>query len=390
MSLIGYCTNVHPGQDLATTRLQLDTHATKVRQLLDRPEMGVGLWLSRATASELLSQPQAADEFALWLRERGLRPYTLNGFPYGDFHGDVVKHAVYQPTWAEEERLEFTWDLARILPRLLAHFDSGPAIGTISTLPLGWPGPNDAETRRRSADHLRLLVERLVSLEEATGTRIDICLEPEPGCLLGDMPSLIDFFLQDLASVDSAQQERLRRHLSVCYDICHAGVMNESAQDNVAALKTAGIRIGKVQVSSALEVDFDPLSASQKNTALRRLIDFAEPRYLHQTVVYQRDRPPRFYEDLPLALADPEVQHQGRWTVHFHVPISHPQAGCLGTTQRLIPDLIQAVTVADWRPTHWEVETYAWNVLPPDLQEATLAAGIAREIQALENWLQLT
>ena len=32
-------------------------------------------------------------------------PFTFNGFPYGDFHQSVVKHRVYEPTWADAERL---------------------------------------------------------------------------------------------------------------------------------------------------------------------------------------------------------------------------------------------------------------------------------------------
>jgi hypothetical protein len=164
--------------------------------------------------------------------------------------------------------------------------------------------------------------------------------------------------------------------------------MHESSQANVRDLKEAGIRIGKVQVSSALEIDFDRLSPEDRQRAWAKLQGFSEPRYLHQTVVYRAGQGPRYFEDLPLALNDPSVNQQGCWAVHFHVPISESTAGELGTTQASIHEFIEAAFQANWRPQQWEVETYAWNVLPPELQAESLAAGIAQEVAALELWLR--
>lgn len=388
--LLGYCTNVHPGADLVTTREQLEQHATEVRRLLGWDEMGVGLWLSRRTADELLADKEGVPALAEWLAARGLRPYTLNGFPYGDFHQRVVKHQVYLPTWAEPERWEYTRDLAHLLKDLLRYSGSATR-GTISTLPLGWV---DAPTRwgedrwlSRVVEHLQRMAIELEQIEAATGLHLEVCLEPEPGCLLGSMPPMLRFFRDHLLTGDATTCQRHLRYLSICYDICHAGVMHESAADNIREMRRDGIRMGKVQVSSALEIDFDALSESQRATAWQRLHEFSEPRYLHQTMVYEVGREPRYFEDLPLALAQPSVAQRGCWTVHFHVPISESHAGELGTTQAAIGEFIQEVDAQQWWPTHWEVETYAWNVLPPELQTPCLADGIAKELRTLEQWL---
>ena len=92
----GYCTNVHAGADLAATRANLQRYAlaVKARVAPDRP-MGVGLWLSASGARKLIAEQRVA-EFAGWLHENGLVPYTFNGFPYGDFHKDIVTHTVSQ------------------------------------------------------------------------------------------------------------------------------------------------------------------------------------------------------------------------------------------------------------------------------------------------------
>ena len=90
----GYCTNVHAGATLDVTRANLEQHAVAVKQRYspDRP-MGVGLWLSAKAAEELV-RSGGEGEFAEWLAVRGLVPYTLNGFPYGDFHQQVVKQLI--------------------------------------------------------------------------------------------------------------------------------------------------------------------------------------------------------------------------------------------------------------------------------------------------------
>jgi hypothetical protein len=99
------------------------------------------------------------------------------------------------------------------------------------------------------------------------------------------------------------------------------------------------------------------------------------------------------FDDLPDALASRHGRDlAGRWRVHFHVPIYMDRIGSLGTTRGEIEAVVRACggPVAD-RPEqpvenrlhqirHWEVETYAWEVLPDDLRPESLAEGIAREL----------
>ena len=94
-SKIGYCTNVHAGVTIEQVKANLQKHAIPVKRLF-RPDsaMGIGLWLSNQAANELLSSGGVQD-FAQWLREAGLDPFTFNAFPFSDFHQSTVKHNVY-------------------------------------------------------------------------------------------------------------------------------------------------------------------------------------------------------------------------------------------------------------------------------------------------------
>ena len=372
----GYCTNVHAGADLDQTRANLERYALAVkRQFSPQAPMGVGLWLSASAARRLLAEGRVG-EWAAWLHAAGLVPFTLNGFPFGDFHQPVVKHRVYHPTWADAERLNYTRDLITILDGLLAPGQAA----TISTLPLAWgnPAPAAAELGRMAA-MLRQLAGELARRERETGRLISLSLEPEPGCVLQRGEDVLRFFHEHL--LPGQDEAPLRRHIRVCHDVCHLVVMFEDQAEVLARYRAAGILVGKVQVSSAVCLPADQATPAERAAALAQLASFAEDRYLHQTVSRAHaDAVPVFHDDLPLALAAArEGQAGGAWRVHFHVPVYLERFGQLEASPWAIRECVQAVA-AHADTAHFEVETYAWGVLPPELRQPDLATGIAREM----------
>lgn len=379
---VGYCTNVHAGANLEQTKANLQTHATLVREKLGDDLLGVGLWLSASTAKSLL-EPGQLPVFRDWLQSAGLLPYTFNGFPYGDFHETVVKHKVYRPTWWETSRQEYTLDLIEILHHLLPE----GAVGSISTLPLGWPDPQPtADQLATAARSLQAVAHRLEMLEQETGRLIHINIEPEPGCLIDTTEDMIRFFREHLFTGPAGNS--VGRYLRVCHDVCHAAVMFEPQATVLAQYQEAGIQIGKVQVSSAIEIAFGPTGDPATAQILAQLGEFAEDRYLHQTMVRTAEGTQTLHEDLPPLLAA-SAQHppaDQTWRIHFHLPIYLDQAGHLGTTQGQILEFLEAAS-HDSEISHYEVETYAWSVLPARLKQADLASGIAEEIRWLREQL---
>lgn len=387
-AMLSYCTNVHAGTTFEQTLTQLETHAlaVKARVSPDGP-IGVGLWLSAAVARELVDTQQV-DHLRQFLDAHGLVAHTLNGFPYGDFHQRVVKHDVYQPDWRQQARFDYTLDLVYILSQLLPD----GMTGSISTLPVGWPSlmqdAGDREAGRRdAAARLLDLVHQLARAELDTGKLIHVDLEPEPGCLLSTGDDVIDFFNRYL--LNNPDEQSVRAYLRICHDVCHAAVMFEEQTNLLRRYEQAGLKVGKVQASSALRVDFDAMDEATRGEAMTQLRGFAEDRYLHQTVVRTDDGRMRFYDDLAAALQE-EVgeahgvtpwasrRPRGQWRVHFHVPIYLARIGVLETTQA---EIEQCLPVARRMGVqHIEAETYAWDVLPGALRVAPLAEGIAKEL----------
>ncbi|VTS06112.1 metabolite traffic protein EboE [Tuwongella immobilis] len=371
----GYCTNVHAGANLAQARANLAKHATAVRRSFAPDQtIGVGLWLSASAAREL-RHGGGGPEWRDWLASEGLVPFTFNGFPYGDFHDSVVQLAVYLPTWADPKRLDYTRDLVAIQHALL------PAgmTGSISTLPLAWSEPAWGESDFAAAvAQLRQLAEELRQLEAESGRRIILSIEPEPGCLLERGAPMVRFFEEHLLR-GAADEASIRRHIGICHDICHAAVMFEPQAEVIAGYRRAGLTIGKVQVSSAVSLRLDRLESRDHAAAFEQLATFAEPRYLHQTLVQSQDGTLRQFVNLPDALAHGDRQAR-EWRTHFHVPIYLERFGHLHATQEAIHDCLRAMVDLPESP-HFEVETYAWTVLPAEMQVPELAAGIAEELR---------
>ena len=402
---IAYCTNIHSGTDLAGVKANLSTFTLAVRRSLVESgdwrvdeELGVGLWLADSAAREVLEGDNLGN-LSDWLRSNRLLPFTFNGFPQSNFHQPIVKHRVYEPTWWEKERFEYTRRLIRILDGLLPAGETG----SISTLPISWSVPEPTHQQKvQAAKNLKEIAVELDRLLQTQGREIVIAIEPEPGCAITDGKSMRTFFEQYL--LDDSHSELVRRHISVCHDICHAAVMHEDQSQEIQAYRQAGIRIGKVQVSSAIEVDWGGMLDSERRTAFEHLSRFAEDRYLHQTMVFDATIGNYvFHEDLPeliQATRAPELL-DGIWRVHFHVPIFFEKAGPLNTTRKNIHECVDALklmaqssSITDQSQAiasftgHLEVETYAWNVLPVGHRGTSLAEDIASEMRYLRGLLE--
>jgi hypothetical protein len=132
-SHLGYCTNIHPGESWDEIRGNLEHYLPLVKRRVcpDAP-FGVGLRLSAAAARSLRG-PEALARFVDFLRRNDLYVFTLNGFPYGPFHGTRVKEDVYLPDWRDEARLEYTNALADLLAAMVPA--GGDSCSSISTVP---------------------------------------------------------------------------------------------------------------------------------------------------------------------------------------------------------------------------------------------------------------
>jgi sugar phosphate isomerase/epimerase len=379
-----YCLNVHPGETWPENLATLRTTVLAVRDLVSPGKpFGLGLRLSAAAAATL-DDPGHLTELKRFLASENLYVFTVNGFPYGRFHAGPVKQAVYAPDWRTPQRRDYTNQLATILAALIPE----GATGTISTVPCSWKSwitsPADLDL---ILDHLSDCVAHCALLAKNRGRDILLALEPEPGCLLETTSQTIDFFKTDLflrgaarlgAKFRSAQPANvIRHHLGVCLDTCHAALQFEDPAESLRRYQAEGIRVPKIQISSALRTAATP-------PALDALRPFAEPVYLHQVKARTPAGEILSWTDLPEALAELPASAAEEVRIHFHVPLHFTTSGPLSSTASLLtPEFLTNIQRDPL--THLEIETYTWDVLPASLRSTSIEQSIAAEFLWFEK-----
>ena len=377
-----YCLNIHPGERWPDNFAAIKEKALAVKERVAPDQwFGLGLRIAHHAATRLCAEEALIHEARDFFAEHQLYPFTINGFPYGRFHAGPVKEKVYEPDWRTPERRDYTLQLADIF----THFLPPEVDGSISTVPCSFKPwiTNDGE-KFLMARNLAAVVAYLAAIRDDTGQEIHLGLEPEPDCYLETTNEMIAFYkdalltvgLEEVARIMSCgrgyAEELLRRHLGVCFDTCHVALQFEDLVQSWRAYRAAGIRISKVQLSAALAAPSNP----ETWNALRL---FAEPVYLHQVKAIARSGARIAWYDLPEALQElsnfPDVEEL---RVHFHVPLFMPTVGVLSSTaSALTPDFFHELRSGTC--SHLEIETYTFDVLPPEHNPGDVIKSIARE-----------
>ena len=377
---LSYCTNLHPGLTVAQVERGLIDFTVPAGKQFGSP-LAAGLWLAQPVIRELLAEPDRVERFAERVGELGLCTYTLNAFPFGDFHSERVKENVYLPDWTQPSRLEYTWDCARVLAQLIRTTMPSGTEGSLSTVPLGFKAlANAADFESNCISNLIDFAGRLARLELETGQTIRLAIEPEPCCVLETTAETVAFFgrLRDRAANEN-MLDAVNKYIGVCYDICHQSVEFEDVAESVATLEREQIRINKVHITCALQVS----RPAENAVAREALAHFVEPRYLHQTFSRSASGVVRSVLDLTTELTRTPPTDFGNadcWRVHFHVPVNADRVGPLETTREDLKLALAAVTKMAYSP-HLEVETYTWNVLP-GADKPDLVTGLVTELSA--------
>jgi hypothetical protein len=370
---LGYCTNIHRGETWEETWNGLKNYTLRVKDRVSGGKpYGIGLRLSQQAAVEL-SAPGKITEFKAWLDANGCYVFTINGFPYGSFHGTRVKEQVFLPDWSSPERLAYTNLLFDILAQLLPPGVSG----SVSTL------PGSHKTFAVGADelhaiftNLRLCREHIEQAATKSGHDLHLGMEPEPLGLFETSGETLKFFGLYL---DRHPRDRdFFKFVGLNYDTCHLAIEFEDAKKALDRITGAGIRLSKLHFSSALK-----LKPTPENIA--KLTAFDEPVYFHQVIAsYGKDEPLRRFKDLPDALQFAQVNPTTlgeEWRVHFHIPIHAQPGGGFDSTRDHLLGAMDWLAANPTQCQHIEMETYTWEVLPQELRSGDVVDQLVREYE---------
>jgi hypothetical protein len=363
---LAYSTNVHRGETWRETFDSLKNHTLAVRKkICPKKPFAIGLRLSNQAAMELYD-PKKLLEFQRWLEKNDCYVFTINGFPYGQFHGARVKENVYRPDWTSPQRFIYT----NLLFDLLAKLLPAGIEGSVSTVPGSFKEfIHTSDQRKFIRTFIWQCIEHIAHLSEHTGKKLHLGLEPEPLGLLENSAETIEFFGQ--LRGEYPNDPRLDEHLGVNYDCCHFAIEFEEPQDAIVALQKAGIKISKIHLSSALKTK----ATKEARTALK---NFADDVYLHQVIARDANGKLKFFRDLPDALALPNSKLP-EWRVHFHVPLHAPAISPFENTNDHLLGVLDLLAENPKLCSHLEMETYTWEVLPPELKSQSVVEQLVAE-----------
>lgn len=385
-----YCTNIHPGESWEEIFGNLQTYTLRVKEELSpNKPFGIGLRLSQKSASVLLENNNLSD-FKNWLNNNELYIFTMNGFPYGEFHNTVIKDQVHTPDWTTEDRVNYTIDLMKILAFLLPENMEG----SVSTSPLSYKywfskTKETNATTKKACDALIQVALQLIEIKNTTGKLLHLDLEPEPDGFLENTQEVMDFYnnylLKDGISIIQKNlscsvtqaKTHILSHIQVCYDVCHFALAYEKPKFVISSLENEGIKIGKIQISAAIKCKkSDSVSIETQQACLTQ---FDEPTYLHQSVVKLQNDDLVHFPDLAEGIELMASPNFKELRTHFHVPIFVENFQVLESTQ---DEIIEALKL--WKTNkysnHLEVETYTWGVLPDHLQ-TDITSSVVRELE---------
>jgi hypothetical protein len=390
-----YCTNIHAGENWADHFNALKLNFPEIKkQLSPNAPMGIGLRLSNIASIEILKDNNLP-EFKQWLQHNDAYVFTMNGFPYGGFHNTIVKDQVHAPDWTTNDSLDYTLRLFNILASLLPK----DMEGGISTSPLSYKNwfKSEAELSKgkfEATENILRVVTELNSIKQKRGITLHLDIEPEPDGILETGKEFIEWFENDLLpqgisyfknelNLSAAQEEDIiKEHVNLCYDVCHFAIGYEPHEAIINELVQKGIKVGKIQISAALKASFDTAPGTRK-AILTAFEKFNESTYLHQVIARLADGSLLRYPDLPEALAANDDAKE--WRAHFHVPVFSQDFRLLQSTQS---DIIEVLNIQTQNPftNHLEVETYTWEVLP-DALKIPLNQSIIRELEWVKHQL---
>jgi hypothetical protein len=362
---LAYCANIHRGETWAETfgALETFTLAVKERVCPSRP-YAIGLRLSALAAREL-AEGQEMTQFQRWLEKHDCYVFTINGFPFGRFHGQRVKEQVYLPDWTTTERLDYTNLLFDLLAQLLP-----PGIeGSVSTVPGSFKEFIKTEAQQQAIrDNIFRCVEHVDRRGRESGRTLHLGLEPEPLGFLETTAETVEFFGRLRA--EHPGDVRLEQCLGVNYDTCHLAIEYENPAEALARLRQHNIKVSKLHLSSALK-------ARPTAAARAALAEFADDVYLHQVVAREAGGNLAHYRDLDVALSAAAPAEE--WRVHFHIPLHCPATDWFEPTTDHLLGVLDVLRAEPGLCSHLEMETYTWEVMPAALKSRSVVDQLAAE-----------
>lgn len=365
-----YCSNIFKEKTWKNLFCKLKIYITNLRKFFKKKHIGLSLCLSNSLANEIKKTDNISN-LKMWLKKNRLYISSINGFVYQTFHQKKIKENIYLPDWTSKKRLNFTQNLIDILKNIIKKNHDG----SISTLPISyksWTKDNHKHyVLYKTSKHLSELLILLINIKKQIKNIIHLDIEPEPQCMIETYKETHTFFEQWLLPICKKylipryKKQKLithiYTHIKICYDICHFSVNFENHKEILNSIQKSKIKIGKIQISSALKIN---LNNNNKKSQLKTLLTLQSSPFLHQTTEKVAKKIKK-YTDIKHILETFEQKTHGEMRIHCHISIHEKIYKNIETTHQETQETLK-IFLKTLRIKHIEIETYTHNIIYDD------------------------
>lgn len=359
-----YCSNIFKECNFTKLAIKLHDYSVYLRKYFKCKYIGLGLCMSNSLINRLSLNSQLI-YLKKWINKHNFYLSSLNSFVYKSFHTRNIKEFIYYPDWTVDARVVYTKKNIYFLNNVITKIKNV----SISTLPLSFNSwminKNKKYVYFKTSINILTIVNLLINIYKLNKNYIHLDIEPEPRCLLESFDDFLFFFIKWLVPNANYYLNRfyikkkhtyLRKYVNLCYDICHFSVNYNDHVNIIKSILSNKIKIGKVQVSSALEVS---VTDNNKNFIINDLFFLNKSKFLHQNTIITHNK---IIKNLDIDFNNC-YNNGDKLRFHCHMPLYLTKyKKNLQTTSSESKDVLLNI-LKFVKVKHVEIETYTYDIL---------------------------
>lgn len=351
-----YCSNIFKEKKFKKLIFQLDEYSSFLKKKIDKKKIGLGLCFSNKIVNEILYNDNLKN-FSSWCKDNFIYISSINGFVFKSFHKKKIKEFIYYPDWTSRHRLNYTQNIISVLN----SFDNDLNDFSISTIPISFKRWVNLKNKKYiyfiSSFNLLKVVNHLFLIRKNTNKLIHIDIEPEPSCFIENINDYIYFYYFWLLPIFkfffNIEELILKEYINLCYDICHFSVNYDNHLNIIKLIKENDVVIGKIQVSSALEI-FN----SNNINVINDLSFLFKSKFLHQNSYFYSGKLRK-----NLDLCNLYYSNFDSVRIHCHMPLyMDVYKKNIRTTSYETKNTL-SLLLKNFSTKHIEIETYTYDML---------------------------
>lgn len=271
---------------------------------------------------------------------------SINGFVYQDFHKKNIKEKIYLPDWTSKYRFLYTQKIISIIK----NYRKIKNIISISTMPISYK-----EWIKKKQKPI-IIYKSIKNIEKTHPKKnINISIEPEPYCLIECYLDVINFYTIWIKKII----KKFKKYICICYDICHFSVIFDKHEIALNSINKKHIKIGKIQISSALKIIL-PTKINNIKLLLMTFLKMKKSNFLHQCITKYKENM-IIYNDIAKIIKNLINLKNSEIRIHCHIPIYKKKFKYLNTTNSETKKTIRYIKKQN-KIKNLEIESYTYHL----------------------------